>query len=574
MSRCRRTDAIAAIVADPGLGIEALTDEHWQHIGICADCNVAVRNLERLDHALTASLRSQPREELPPSVLATPPLPRHEAGAPLGPMLAMAAVIVLAVGVATVGGDWLNLRGIGISPAGTPNASPGLPTASADPASPIATPSGTASPTDQPTAAPTPVTEPLSLSVGEVAGVVDEPLVVRTAPGTDPDSTITPDRLWVGQRVRILDGPADVDGYTWWEVQVGEIRGWVADAELDGSKPWLAPVADGRVWFWRDPGETGSALAPELFSVGVDGSDERDHGDPREAALQNVLSCGYYTGQLEWRHDGSAAAFSVAPGCELELYLVSADGAEVRRLGDGGPPAWRPDGELIVFAPNGLYMVPPEDGSRELHQVTPDGEPVRLTDSGTDVQTGFPTWAPDRTRIAYQAWSPPDGSGSSEYQILVVDADGSAAEPLIEGMYPRWSPDGRWIYYQVSNDDHTVLTLWRIRPDGTGAHDIGEVVGQAAISPDGSRLAVQRDDGVWTMDADGSGASLAIPATAVDGFAWAPSGDALLVASNYPGGDQIGISTVRLDGEAPAITGIVAQGHAPSWQPLIVAPTD
>jgi hypothetical protein len=68
MSRCRRTDAIAAIVADPGLGIEALTDEHWQHIGICADCNVAVRNLERLDHALTASLRSQPREELPPSV--------------------------------------------------------------------------------------------------------------------------------------------------------------------------------------------------------------------------------------------------------------------------------------------------------------------------------------------------------------------------------------------------------------------------------------------------------------------------------------------------------------------------
>ncbi len=574
MSRCRRTDGIVEVVADPALGVDALTDEHWQHIGICADCNVAVRNLERLDHALTSSLRSQPREELPPAVLATPPLPRDAAAAPLRQMLAMAAVIVLAVGAALVGGDWLNLRGIGIAPADTPTASPVLPTASADPTAPMPTPSPQTSTTDEPTAAPTPATEPLRLSVGDMAAVVDEPLVVRTAPGTDPDSTITPDRLWVGQRVRILDGPADVDGYTWWEVQVGEIRGWVADAELDGSKPWLAPLADARIWFWRYPGETGSTLAPELFSVLLDGSDERDHGDPREAGLQNVLSCGYYTSQLAWRHDGSAAAFSVAPGCELELYLVSADGAEVRRLGDGGPPAWRPDGELIVFAPNGLYMVPPENGSGELLQVAPDGEPVRLTDSESEVQTGFPTWAPDGTRIAYQAWSPPDGSGSSEYEIHVADADGSAAEPLIEGMYPSWSPDGRWIYYQVSNDDHTVLSVWRIRPDGTGAEDLGEVVMQPAISPDGSRLAVQREDGVWTMDADGGDASLSIPATAVDGFAWAPSGDVLVVASNYPGGDQIGISTVRLDGEAPRITGIVTQGQAPSWQPLIIRPAD
>ena len=118
------------------------------------------------------------------------------------------------------------------------------------------------------------------------------------------------------------------------------------------------------------------------------------------------------------------------------------------------------------------------------------------------------------------------------------------------------------------------MTLWRIRPDGTGAEDLGEVVTQPAISPDGSRLAVQRDDGVWTMGADGSDASLVVPASAVDGFAWAPSGDALVVASDSPGGDRIGISIVRLGGTAPAITGIVADGHAPSWQPLVVAPAD
>ena len=575
MSRCRRTDAIAEIVADPALGIDALTEEHWQHIGICADCNVAVRNLERLDHALTASLRSQPREELPPSVLATPALPRRDPGPAVGPMLALAAVVLLAVGVAVVGVDWLAFRGIGVTPADSPDPSASMPTASGT--IPGTTPTPAPSPSTEPTPTParTPDAEPIGLTVGGVAAVVDEPLVVRTAPGTDPDTTITPERLWIGQRVRILDGPADVDGYTWWEVQVGEIRGWVADAESDDSAPWLAPIANGEIHFWRYPGEGDVVNAPELFGIAADGSGERRIGDPTAGAMRLVISCGFGAAPLVWTHDGSAAAFEHAPGgCDREIFVMPADESVMRKLADGWGPAWRPDGGTLAFASNAPYLVPPSDGPLEILESSLDGEsPEPVTDSDVPLYAGFPSWSPDRTSIAYS------GSLASEedlavwdYRIYVADAESGDGRSIADGMRPIWSPDGRWIVYEVSGDDAASTTeLWRVRPDGSDAALLREG-SMAAFSPDGTRLAFVGDAGVWTMAADGSDASRATVASVVDGFAWSPDGDALLVASTEPDATSVDLSIVWLGAGTELIEPVVRHAHAPSWRPVIVDP--
>ena len=94
----------------------------------------------------------------------------------------------------------------------------------------------------------------------------------------------------------------------------------------------------------------------------------------------------------------------------------------------------------------------------------------------------------------------------------------------------------------------------------------------AEFSPDGSHLAYVRPDGVHTLTFDGSDPSLAIAGTTVDGIAWAPDGGSLLVASNYASDVNVGISIVRLDSAAPAITGLVTPGHAPSWQPVLLDP--
>ena len=570
MSRCRRTEAMAELVADPALGIDALTDEHWQHIGICADCNVAVRNLERLDHALAASLRSQPREELPPAVLATPALPRREAGPPVGAFLAVAAVIVLAVGVAAVAGDWLAFRGIGVTPSTSPDPSAPLTVASPGPTTGSSTPTPAASPSGEQTPAPTPAAEPLGLAVGRVAAVVDEPLVVRTAPGTDPDSTITPDRLWIGQRVRILDGPADVDGYTWWEVQVGEIRGWVADAELDDSAPWLAPLTNGEIYFWRHPGES-IGVAPELFSMAADGSDERRIGDPRAAGIQLALSCGVGTWPLTWAPDGRRSTFELSSGgCDGEAWVMEPDTEAFRRLGEGRQPAWRPDGGAIVFAPNIPFLEPPAAGTGRLKVVDAASFGVTtLPEAGDTMFRGSPTWSPDRTHLVFDGSVPvPDDMADWQFGVYVSSSDGTDSRRLADGHSPRWSPDGRWIVYAVT-DAEGAQTMWRMRPDGRDAAAIGEGF-NPTFSPDGTRIAFVRNDSLWLSAPNGGEATQVLESTGIDGFAWAPSGDALVAAAHAPSGESTDLFVIAIDGDEPATTHLVDEAHNPSWRPSIV----
>jgi hypothetical protein len=574
MSRCRRTDAIAEIVADPALGVDALTEDQWAHVGICADCHSTVRGLERLDLALAASLRAGSHEDLPPSVLATPELGRRPARAPIGALMAAAAVVIVAVGLAAVGADWLMARGIGADPSlsTSPPSQSAAPTRGPESTS-RPSPQGTPTPTAEPSPAATVEPGPIGLAVGQVAAVVDEPLVVRTAPGTDPDSTITPDRLWLGQRVRILDGPADVDGYTWWEVQVGEVRGWVADAEADGSAPWLAPVGNGQIHFWRYPGEGDVAMAAELYRVEPDGSGETRIGSPSASGMRLVISCGSSAGPIQWSHDGAVAVFDHSEGgCDQSVFSMRADGSEIRKVGDGWAPAWRPDGGAIAFGPNAAYLAAPEPGHGRLLVAEDGGAAAPIGDATSRTLDGAPAWSPDRKRLAYQkALAGQDDAAVWTYEVWVMDADGSDARRLTPGLWPRWSPDGRWIVYEVPVDDIGTTELWRIRPEDDEPESLGPGR-MARFSPDGDRIAVVRDHGVWVMNADGTDAALAISATLVDGLAWSPDGSSLVVSSDHPDSSSIGISIVRLDGAAPAITGLVTPGHAPSWQPLLLDP--
>lgn len=103
----------------------------------------------------------------------------------------------------------------------------------------------TATPTPEPTATFTPTPLPgTALSVGQPARVVAAGgLNMRDASASSGTLLL---QLGVGQRVNVLEGPVEADGFTWWRVDDGQGNiGWVADG--DDTDEWLAPVSGGEI---------------------------------------------------------------------------------------------------------------------------------------------------------------------------------------------------------------------------------------------------------------------------------------------------------------------------------------
>ena len=67
-----------------------------------------------------------------------------------------------------------------------------------------------------------------------ITGTNGAPLLARTEPGTDKQMVI---RIREGQTVRILEGPREASGYTWWRVELDGKSGWSASAFLQPVAP-------------------------------------------------------------------------------------------------------------------------------------------------------------------------------------------------------------------------------------------------------------------------------------------------------------------------------------------------
>jgi Tol biopolymer transport system component len=135
-----------------------------------------------------------------------------------------------------------------------------------------------------------------------------------------------------------------------------------------------------------------------------------------------------------WSPDGSTIAFAGRvtdqPVEAVGMYLMGADGSDVRRLGDvTGPPGnalywldWSPDGTRIATqtTPNVVYSVDVETG--EATEVT------------SGAHADIPIWSPDGTKLVVSALA---------VGGVVVDEDGTE-QPIdaLPAGYMTWSPDG------------------------------------------------------------------------------------------------------------------------------------
>jgi Tol biopolymer transport system component len=196
-------------------------------------------------------------------------------------------------------------------------------------------------------------------------------------------------------------------------------------------------------------------------------------------------------------------------------------------------PATGLTGQIIYSSVQGDLWIVEADGSHRR----------QLTHSGARIDYS-PTWSPDGKRIAFRT-TRGTPSGPDPSNIFVVNADGSSERQLTpargaaaSGLFPAWSPDGRWIAYS----NRAGINL--VRPDGSGRRPLG-VPGECSVwSPDGSSR-INRGQGVdnwdvFVMDADGTHVRRLTRHVAQDyPGAWSPDGAQIAFFSRRDGDGDV-----------------------------------
>jgi plastocyanin len=168
------------------------------------------------------------------------------------------------------------------------------------------------------------------------------------------------------------------------------------------------------------------------------------------------------------------------------IYVMNADGTNLRRLAAGFNPSWSPDGTGIAFVRYG-------PGVADLYLMNDDGSGVTQLTDGPEVDHG-PRWSPDGLTIAFSrgpdAYTPAD--------VFVVNADGSGLRRLTTsgGETPSWSPDGSRLAFVRFLDNGPRLLV--MNADGTSVTDLGVSGLDPAWSPSG-RLAPARPTPAMSM---------------------------------------------------------------------------
>jgi Tol biopolymer transport system component len=238
-----------------------------------------------------------------------------------------------------------------------------------------------------------------------------------------------------------------------------------------------------------------------------------------------------------------------------------------------------PDGTTIAFAT--------QDHVDQLNTLAIDGsgrETIHLGVQG-EFTASAPAWSPDGTQLAFEGYWTRAGK-TSQIDIYVVDADGSKLRRLTNSPYddvdPAWSPDGTTIVYSNAggsvpdvNDESPTQEIYTVPvTGGTPVRLTKDRLSDRspAYSPDGARIVVNHDGGLWLMSAAGGKMTLLVRNAETP--SWSPDGDSIAFARPHhsttsSGFRMAGVFVVEIaNGSVWHVAQIdVFAGDTPQWLP-------
>lgn len=182
-------------------------------------------------------------------------------------------------------------------------------------------------------------------------------------------------------------------------------------------------------------------------------------------------------------HDANIYTWDARQGAATRVINSTLDDRE---------PDYSPDGARIVFAST-------RSGTDEIWMSNVDGSnPVKLTNMHGPLIAN-PQWSPAGRDVLFDSRIS-DGGG-----LHLVDTVTLQVRRIwSSGVQPRWSHDGRWIYFAVKSDVGS--EVWKIQPDKGNPVQVtrsGGLSGQE--SPDGKYFYFSRGSpsGLWRMPLGG-----------------------------------------------------------------------
>ena len=239
------------------------------------------------------------------------------------------------------------------------------------------------------------------------------------------------------------------------------------DTDVRNDQPDWSP--DGTRLAFISNVDSGTLGKYDIYAVQTDGNEL--------ARLTNTTSSA---GPV-WSPDGSKLAFGTYRDGNYDIYTMNADGSAPTNITQSASDevyvTWSPDGEEMAFASNrdAIPTDPPAQplDTLDLYVMRADGTNVRRLTDNTVMDTA-PDWSPDGRKLAFMRGG---AGGWDDVYTLTLSTRGVTRLTHVDGFdeNPVWSPDGTQIAFDSGRAGPA--QIYTMNADGSGQTvrtDIGE----------------------------------------------------------------------------------------------------